>query len=111
MRPTQRPTNQYSDGEELKRERKSQDRMMRVCGKTPDNIGAIHAGDNEIIIGHSHTVLGFISFPSWFSLPSSVSFLASNTYGKSCVMRGNEERVVAGGVFRLEAVVLCVLLV
>lgn len=99
VRPTQRPTNRHSDGEELKREKKSQDRMMRACGKRPGDIGAIHAGDNEITIGHSHTVLGFISFPSWFARASSVSFLASDTHGKSRVMRGNEERVVAGGVF------------
>lgn len=54
--------------------------MMGLYGKRLGDIGAIHAGDNEMTIGEFHTVLGFIYFPSWFASPSlSVSFLALDT--------------------------------
>lgn len=87
---------------------------MKLCGKGPDDTGAIHAGDNEITIGQFHTVLRFISCPSFFFCLLSLCFLFvfTHPWRASCDAENEEKAAtVAGGFFCLEGVVLCVLLI
>lgn len=66
------------------REREKSPKLrMRLCGRRPENTGAIHDGDSELTIGQFHPEVLYLFHLSSFASPwLSVSFLALGSHGK-----------------------------